>query len=125
MKKAKFIILGVIILIFAGLWLYWNADKSDGSRAGTLSKLSNKGILFKTNEGELYMSMFIGEQAAASGATNTWAFSVDKSDPELMKKLESFVGNGKRVQLFYKEKFVTLPWRGDTPYIVYKAEATQ
>lgn len=123
MKKFKIIVIAVIVIAMAGLWIYWNADKSEGSRAGTLSKLSNKGLIFKTNEGELYMSMFIGDNAAASGSTNIWAFSVDKSEPELMTQLESFVGNGKRVQLFYREKFVTLPWRGDTPYMVYKIAA--
>lgn len=48
------LVLGVVVLcllvIWACSWTY-----SEGARAGQLIKISNKGVVFKTNEGELNM----------------------------------------------------------------------
>ncbi len=47
---------------------------------------------------------------------NMWQFSVvDKSVADSISRLE-----GRDVTLHYKEKISTLPWRGDTKYIVDK-----
>ena len=47
---------------------------------------------------------------------NMWLFSVsDRSVADSLSKLE-----GKDITVHYKEKLSTLPWRGDTKYIVDK-----
>lgn len=117
MKKFKLIlaIFGLLLLVF--LYFYLFGERSNGFRAGTISKLSDKGMIFKTGEGDLYMSMIIGENSAAAGTTNIWNFSV-KDDQKLKDELNRYMLNGNRVQLHYSEKWITLPWRGDTPYIV-------
>ena len=54
MKRAfgKFVLIGLVV--FIGVMLFLNyANYSDGYRAGVPIKISHKGKLFKTHEGEL------------------------------------------------------------------------
>jgi len=45
----------LLILIFCVYWFYFN-KYSDGERTGVLVKISRKGNIFKTNEGEMWLS---------------------------------------------------------------------
>jgi hypothetical protein len=123
MKKAVLIIGILVFLVLIGVYLFNTADYSDGSRAGTIIKLSEKGFLFKTYEGQLNLGMVILEDAAASGSTqnNIWNFSVEKND-SLVKRMEYCMKKGTRVLVRYNEKYTKLPWRGDTKYIVVGIE---
>jgi hypothetical protein len=104
-------LIGIIVLSYVIF-----GSKGTGERAGTLVKLSNKGILFHTNEGELYSGA--ESNSSSSGVINkVWYFTV-KNDPELIKQMDDALLSGTRVMLHYNQKFITLPWVGDTPYIV-------
>ncbi len=114
MRRFIFSVLGILAACFViyilVLLLY---TYSDGERAGTLYKFSHKGYVFKTYEGEMIIGgsnpMLINEQ-------NKWIFSV--AEDSVAKKLIS--AEGRYVRLHYKEKLRTLPWRGDSRYIVDK-----
>lgn len=103
---------GIIVLIIYTL-INVTFTYSEGSRAGRLIKFSQKGYVFKTYEGELNL----GGISTVNGGVlvnNMWLFSVaDHSVADSLSILE-----GKDVRLHYKEKLSTLPWRGDTKYIV-------
>lgn len=107
----------VLILIF----IFFNAANfSNGYRAGVPIKVSYKGILFKTWEGQLNVG---GLDNSAEGAIpSTWEFSIAKSDDEVRNKIEQAIEEGKRVKLYYKEKYVKFFWKGDTKYFVYKVD---
>jgi len=108
---AVILLIGILILCYVIF-----GSKGSGERAGTLVKLSRKGLLFHTNEGELYSGA--ESNSSSSGVINkVWYFTV-KNDPELIKQMDEALLSGKRVMLHYDQKFVTLPWIGDTPYIV-------
>jgi hypothetical protein len=116
MRKFLFWIVGIIVL-FLAIYIFLNLiyTYSDGNRAGRLIKFSHKGYLFKTFEGELNLG---GINATNGGVlvNNMWQFSVsDKSVADSLSRLE-----GKDITVHYKEKISTLPWRGDTKYIVDK-----
>lgn len=119
MRKTLGIVIIVVLIAFIGIIIYNSANYSDGEKAGTIVKLSKKGVLFKTWEGQLNSGMVILDDAAAAGSAPNiiWDFSV-KDDPELIKKLEEHMLKGTRVMVKYKQKYTTLPWRGDTKYIV-------
>ncbi|MBY0424548.1 MAG: hypothetical protein K2Q22_02835 [Cytophagales bacterium] len=117
--KTSLAITAVLIIGFV-TYAFWGSYSS-GLRAGTLVKLSKKGFVFKTYEGQLNMGMYVSEQAAASGATMVWDFSVE-NNPELIKKMEDAMLTGRRIKLKYNEKFFKLFWLGDTKYIVYELE---
>lgn len=117
----KFLYIFVVIVLTVLLYVTFG-HYGEGSIAGTLVKLTKKGILFNTYEGKLNTQMYVGDGTAASGVgLNLWDFTVVKDD-SLIAKLETAMLNGHRVKLDYKQRFFTLPWVGDTKYIVYGAE---
>ncbi|MDO9257851.1 MAG: hypothetical protein Q7U54_20215 [Bacteroidales bacterium] len=116
-KKARkyfFITLAFIILIIGG-YIYWSFffTFSDGYRAGLLQKFSRKGNIFKTYEGEMILSSVQSNKNVAL-ASEKFVFSVADHDVALqLEKLQ-----GKNVVVHYTEKNQTLPWRGETVFIV-------
>jgi hypothetical protein len=121
-KKILFslIIIGLLFIAFMMFGSY-----GDGYRAGALTKVSRKGVLFKTNEGEMFIGTSIenGDGDVESGGVinNIWYFSI-KNDSELLKKLDDALLNGHRVKLHYYQKYWKLFWVGDTKYIVDEME---
>lgn len=111
--NAKRIVLAVLVLVIVVPLLYTWAmlswSYSTGERAGWLQKLSNKGVICKTNEGELSLI------AVPGAAPEKFFFTV--RDPEVVKKIQSMMG--RRVSLQYEQK-VGLPTScfGETSYFV-------
>ena len=107
----------IAIVAFGSYILYSNWTYSDGTRTGFLIKISEKGYVFKTYEGQLNLGGFqTGDDSSIVG--NTWKFSLQ--DDALYKKLEQL--QGKKVMLRYKEKNKAMPWQGETNYFVYDVE---
>ena len=80
---------------------------SEGVRSGELIKISHKGFVVKTWEGELSQGI--------SGA-QIFAFSVMEDEVIVIQKLKKW--QGKKVTLEYEERFKTFFWWGDTRYFV-------
>jgi hypothetical protein len=122
MKTAKLVVFALVVLALAGLGYYLFGNYSDGYRAGTVIKLSRKGLAFKTYEGELNLGMGIHDAGSSVSISNVWNFSVNASDTACIAMLDSAMLSGKRAKLHYREKFVAVPWQGDTKFLVYKVE---
>lgn len=117
MRKVLLIVIGLGLLVIAFIYMF---NFSDGFRVGVPVKISSKGFIVKTYEGQLNIG---GLTSSAEGVLPTqWDFTVHGSDQEVLDDLESAIENGKRVKIFYKEKLMVLPWRGDTKYFAYKVE---
>lgn len=117
MKKSLF--LGVPaagVLIAAYLWAALQWDYSTGERAGWVQKLSKKGWICKTWEGELAMVTMPG------AAQEKFFFTV--WDEEVAHQINAAMG--KRVSLQYEEK-VGLPTTcfGETRHWVSKVTVVQ
>lgn len=114
MKK---IILGLFLffaLAFGGYMTFvYNIYYSDGFRAGELIKITKKGVLFKTWEGEI-------SQGVAEA--QIFSFSVEGDQLEVIDDLKNL--QGKQVKLDYKERYATFPWMGDTKYYIVNVEET-
>lgn len=96
------------------------ASFSDGYRAGVIMKMSRKGVLFKTFEGQMNMG---GVQSGADGDLSTvWDFSVRKDSQDVLTAIEDAVDSGSRVKLYYQEKYLQLSVFGDTKYFITKVE---
>ena len=91
-------------------WTY-----SEGTRSGNLIKVSKKGVVFKTIEGELNLG---GVSTIEGLEGNIWSFTV--LDDELANTFAPY--EGKKVKVYYKERYKTMPWLGDTNYIITKVE---
>jgi hypothetical protein len=114
MKKfSVFFILAAVILV--GSWIYWKYSftYSEGYRAGLLQKVSLKGNIFKTYEGEIILSS-IQSNANVALASEKFYFSVINKDVAI--QLEKMQGGS--VVVHYREKNGTLPWRGESVYLV-------
>lgn len=114
MRKYLFRIIILIILII-GITIYWKYSftYSDGYRAGLLQKFSRKGNVFKTYEGEMILSS-VQSNANVAIASEKFLFSV--TNETLAKQLEKMQGDN--IVVHYLQKNSTLPWRGDSPYLV-------
>jgi hypothetical protein len=111
--RAAILFLLALILLTAGYFaLVLNWSYSSGERAGWIQKLSNKGWVCKTWEGELALVSLPG-----SATVEKFLFTVH--DEKVAAALSEVMG--KRVTLHYEEK-VGLPTScfGDTRYYVTK-----
>ena len=114
MKKFAFVSLLSIILVVS-LWIYWKYSftYSEGYRAGLLQKISYKGNIFKTYEGEMILSS-IQSNTNVAIASEKFFFSVtDKAVANDLEKVQ-----GQSVIVHYVEKNGTLPWKGESTYFV-------
>ena len=110
-------ILGVLAGI--GYLVFANMNYSVGSRAGELIKISEKGVVFKTYEGQVSLGgLTMSNQGNDTNIGNVWEFSV--TDRSVFEKMDQL--RGKKVILTYKEKYRALPWRGDTRYLVTEVQ---
>lgn len=104
-----------IIIIFLVMFIYFKYffTYSEGFRAGLLQKFSNKGIVFKTYEGELILSS-VSSTASVALASEKFLFSV--TNEKLAIQFDTL--QGRNVIVHYTEKRGTVPWRGDSKYLV-------
>ena len=104
-----------ILLISLVIFIYFKYffTYSEGFRAGLLQKFSNKGVIFKTYEGELILSS-VSSTANVALASEKFIFSVMKKNVSIQYDTLQ----GKNVIVHYIEKKGTVPWRGDSRYLV-------
>lgn len=126
-RKAMWI-LGIALLCFiAYVVFYVYYPYSEGTRTGYMRKLSHKGMVFKTYEGELQMpgitSAADGNQMVTGG--NIWLFSVKRSEDQVVKDLQDAEANNLRVTLHYTQYLKQFDWRGETVYFVDKVTKQQ
>jgi len=109
MKKFLGFLFVLVLLFCLYTWLVLTWSYSAGERAGYVQKLSKKGWLCKTWEGELAMINMPG--------TLSEKFNFTVHDEAVVKKINESMG--KRVSLVYEEH-VGIPTTcfGDTGYFV-------
>ncbi len=122
MNFFKKLFVGLVLFIFIALGVSYVLTRfsySKGVRAGVVSKLSEKGYLFKTVEGELN----VGAQGQVGNmANNLWAFTVESDNTEVAAKLQEAMTVGKRVTLHYEQRYLKFSWMGDTDYFITAVE---
>lgn len=119
MKRTKIIsvVVSAFLLIIGFVHLISSITYSNGERTGVISKVSNKGLFFKTWEGELSMGNF-----DQGGIPTLWQFSV--ADKDVVKEITETQRSGSRVTLVYEEKIIVYPWQGSTHYFVTEVQKT-
>ena len=107
-----------LLIVFGVLYALTGWSYSDGERAGTVSKFSRRGFIFKTYEGVLNVGGFSGETGSLT--PQYFDFSVD--DNAVATQITQAVKTGQRVTLHYEEKILRLPWNGETKYYITGVE---
>lgn len=109
----KFIAI-IVILLLAVMAFFYFGTYSEGVRAGTIIKISKRGTIFKTWEGQLNVNAF-GAVKGKGTLNESFEFSIP-NDTILISKVEELTGQP--VKLYYKEKYFLFPWLGETKYLV-------
>jgi hypothetical protein len=112
------LVLALGILAFG----YWGVYEK-GAMAGKVLRVTEKGLLFKTYEGKISLESF-GALKGVSPVAETFDFSIEGDQTEIIKQLEEVALSGERVNLHFVKRYVRFPWRGDTKYFVEKVERT-
>ena len=110
MIKVLVTVIVAVVVFLAGMsWLTLHWTYSEGERAGYVQKLSRKGWLCKTWEGEMAMVTMPGTVAEK--------FNFTVPDDAVASKINASVG--KRVALNYEQhKWIPNSCFGDTEYFV-------
>ncbi len=115
-KKIAWVTLLLLILSSVGYYFYRTYTYSDGSRTGTIVKMSKKGNIFKTYEGDLHL-----DNSMVMSKASIFKFSVKDT-----KTYEDLIAvEGKKVRIHYKEIIDAFPWQGETNYFVYKYDVLE
>ena len=113
MKKILSIFIIAVVALGAIYYAFvYFVPFSEGVRSGELIKISHKGVLVKTWEGEISQGI--------SGA-QIFSFSVLDKDKEVIEKLKEY--QGQYVKVDYTERYATFFWLGDTKYFITKVQA--
>lgn len=115
MKKTIIIITVALLAILAAVFYFrYLYVFGEGVKSGYLNYAVYKGNIFKTYEGKLIQEGIGTTKTGVGIESNQFTFSIE--NPIIFEQLEK--NSGKYFELHYKEYHNTLPWRGNTVYIV-------
>lgn len=112
----KFLKIGIPILIVVLALVFWWRYYfvfGEGVKAGNLNFVVKKGYIFKTWEGRIIQAGF---KTPNPGAMQSNEFEFSIQDENIARILER--NSGKFVELRYKEYLNSIPWRGNSNYVV-------
>nr|WP_315224145.1 6-phosphogluconate dehydrogenase [uncultured Flavobacterium sp.] len=110
----KFIIISVAAGLFVAAAYFafvYYVPYSEGYRSGELIRMSHKGVLMKTWEGELSQGV---------SGSQIFRFSVLDTDQTVVDDLNKF--QGQYVKLTYEERYKTFSWWGESRFYVTAVE---
>jgi len=117
MGLVKKILIAVVVIAIGVFAFFYFGKFSEGYRSGKVMKVSKRGVIFKTWEGQMDLQTFGAVRDNKNMVTETFKFSIE-DNPQLIKELEDAALAGERVNLHYYERYIKVPWRGDTKVFV-------
>lgn len=118
-RKSKIVtILSTLVVIGLAAFIYFHffLVYSSGVNAGNINYIQREGIIFKTYEGKMIQTGFKTNAGGVNTSlrSNEFKFSVvDKKVADTLMRC-----SGKDVELKWKRYMGTLPWRGNSQYVV-------
>lgn len=117
----------IVIMVVVGGLTYFSLNYakidyvySEGERTGVITKFTNKGLLFKTWEGQMNLGGVVSNGDGGVTA-NVWNFSV--TDPEVVRQLILATKINARVTLSYEEYLLLPRSEANTNYLITKINA--
>lgn len=108
MKKILILIPVICVLIVTVYFAFiYYVPYSEGFRSGELIRMSHKGVMMKTWEGEISQGV---------SGSQIFRFSVLDSDQDVIDQLNNL--EGQYVKLTYIERYRTFSWWGDSHFFV-------
>ncbi len=109
-------------------WVGNDLQYSEGIRTGMINKFSEKGLAWKTYEGQMALEGIVGGRTVGA---NVWDFSLDRQarhgekTEELAQKIRTYLESGTKVKVTYVEPLKTWPWRSGTDYLITSVEPVE
>lgn len=127
LKKNWWKIAGVLVVLicvgWAGLELAFRVSTSEGTAVGQVIKFNRSGMLFKTWECQIDLGLFANQQARHDQTgMQLYMFDCSLTDRKLADEIEDIHDHGERIVAHYTKRGFTLPWHGETTYIVDRVE---
>ena len=110
-------ILGLALFIFFKFCFVY----AEGVNEGDINYFQKEGFIFKTYEGKMIQTGLKSSKTQGSIQSNEFKFSVD--DKRVAEKINE--GSNTGVKLHWKRYLGTLPWRGNSQFIVDSIYSTQ
>lgn len=109
-------VLTVALLVLAG-WLYFKYwfTYAEGTDSGELNYFSRQGVIFKTYEGKIVQTG-LRRTAAAQGGVQSNEFKFSVVNEGIADSLMHCTG--RQVEVHYRKYNGTLPWRGESVFVV-------
>lgn len=104
------IVIGIVTMFVGGAFPHY----SDGERTGVVYKISHKGFIWKSYEGEMNLA---GMATDANGQVFPNRFEFSVTDSDVFKRIEEASRSGKRVTLVYNQYGIK-PISISTDYVV-------
>lgn len=105
----------VAVLVLAG-WVYFKFCfvYSEGVNEGDINYFQREGFIFKTYEGKMIQTGYNSKNTKSTIQSNEFKFSVE--DERIAEQIQN--SSSRQVKLYWKRYLGTLPWRGNSEFIV-------
>ncbi len=107
---ASILVLGLAIFVFFKFFFVY----SEGTNEGDINYFQREGFIFKTYEGKMIQTGYNSKNTSATIQSNEFKFSV--VDDRIAEQIDS--NSSRQIKLHWKRYLGTLPWRGNSQYVV-------
>ena len=115
MRKTIAIILAVVAVALGGyLYVKFWYVYSDGVNEGDINYFQREGFIFKTYEGKMIQTGYNSKNTTSTIQSNEFKFSVESE--RVAQQINN--ASGKQIKLHWKRYLGTLPWRGNSQFVV-------
>ena len=104
----------ILLALAAFIYIKFCFVYSEGVNEGDINYFQKEGFLFKTYEGKMIQTGLKSSKSQGAIQSNEFKFSV--VDERIARKIEE--GSNTGVKLHWKRYLGTLPWRGNSQFIV-------
>ncbi len=104
------VVLGLATFIFFKFCFVY----STGYNEGDINYFQKEGFIFKTYEGKMIQTGYNSKNTTSTIQSNEFKFSV--ADEKVAHKIEE--SSNRNIKLHWKRYFGTLPWRGNSQFVV-------
>jgi len=105
------VVLALAAFLYFKFWFVY----AEGTDTGELNYFSRQGVVFKTYEGKVVQTG-LKRTAAAQGGVQSNEFKFSVENPAVADSLMHCTG--RQVELHYRKYNSTLPWRGESVFVV-------